>query len=61
MAGDRGLWQDTVMPKDRKKTYSDRQSQAARAKKQQQSKKKAAREDALQIAHRTMPQATEGK
>jgi hypothetical protein len=48
------------MPKDRKKTYSDRQSQAARDKKQSP-KKKEPREDLSQAAARTVRQATEDK
>jgi hypothetical protein len=47
------------MPKDRKKTYSDRQSQAARDKKQS-SKEKKTREDFDQAA-RIVKQATEDK
>jgi hypothetical protein len=47
------------MPKDRKKTYSDRQSEAARAKKQLE-KKKAPREDFSQAA-RIVREATEQK
>lgn len=46
------------MPKDRKKTYSDRQSEASRAKKQQK-KKKAPREDFSQAAARIVKEATE--
>jgi hypothetical protein len=34
----RWMWQDGFMPKDRKKTYSDHQSQAARLKKERESK-----------------------
>jgi hypothetical protein len=45
------------MPKDRKKTYSDRQSQASRDKKQP--KKKAPREDFSQTAARIVKEATE--
>ena len=45
------------MPKDRKKTYSDHQSQAARLKKEQ-SKKQAVRQDFSQSAKRTVPEAT---
>jgi len=33
MAESRALWQDAVMPKDRKMTYGDHQAQAARVKK----------------------------
>ena len=47
------MWQDVPMPKDRKETYSDRQSQAARAKKQQP-KKKAQGEDASQRRHQRL-------
>lgn len=47
------------MPKDRKTTYSDRQSQASRAKKE--AKQKAAREDSSQGAARTVKEATEKK
>jgi hypothetical protein len=32
------MWQDGAMPKDRKKTYSDHQSQAARLKKEREAK-----------------------
>ena len=32
------MWQDVAMPKDRSKTYSDHQSQAARLKKQLKTK-----------------------
>ena len=46
------------MPKDRKKTYSDHQSQAARLKKEE-SKKKAAREDFSQPAKRIVREAAE--
>jgi hypothetical protein len=45
------------MPKDRKITYSDRQSRAARAKKQP--KKKVTREDANQAAARIVKEATD--
>ena len=45
------------MPKDRKKTYSDHQSQAARLKKQQ-AKKKRPREDFSQAAARIVREAT---
>jgi hypothetical protein len=48
------------MPKDRKKTYSDRQSEAARAKKQPK-KKKAPREDFSQAAARIVKEATENR
>jgi len=41
---------DWAMPKDRKKTYSDHQSQAARAKKQVQPKKEATRQDSQGVA-----------
>jgi hypothetical protein len=47
------------MPKDRKKTYSDRQSQASRDKKQP--KKKAPHEDVRQAAARIVREATEKK
>ena len=47
------------MPKDRKTTYSDRQSEASRAKKE--AKKKAAREDSSQAAARNVREATEKK
>ena len=50
------LWETVRMPKDRKKTYSDRQSQAARAKKQPM--KKAPREDFSQAAARIVKKAT---
>ncbi len=57
-----GLWETGVMPKDRKKTYSDRQSEASRAKKQAKTpKKKIAREDFSQAAARIVREATEGK
>jgi hypothetical protein len=45
------------MPKDRKKTYSDRQSQAARDKKRP--KKKTTREDVNHTAARIVREATE--
>jgi hypothetical protein len=35
------LWETVGMPKDRKKTYSDHQSEASRAKKQPNQKKSA--------------------
>jgi hypothetical protein len=47
------------MPKDRKKTYSDRQSQASQAKKQQPKKKVAPKEDFSQAAVRIVREATE--
>jgi len=54
------LWETVGMPKDRKKTYSDHQSEASRAKKQPK-KKKASREDFSQAAARIVREATEGK
>lgn len=45
------------MPKNRKQTYSDHQSQAAR-KKKQAAKKKAIREDFSQAAARIVREAT---
>jgi len=54
-----GLWETVGMPKDRKKTYSDRQSQVSRAKKQP--KRKAPREDLSQAAARIVREATEEK
>jgi len=51
-----GLWETVRMPKDRKKTYSDHQSEASRAKKQQQ-KKKAPR--VSQAAARIVREATQ--
>jgi hypothetical protein len=53
------LWETVRMPKDRKETYSDRQSQTARAKKQP--KKKAPREDFSQAAARMVRKAPENK
>jgi hypothetical protein len=53
------LWETVGMPKDRKKTYSDRQSQASRDKKQP--KKKAPHEDVRQAAARIVREATEKK
>jgi hypothetical protein len=50
------------MPKDRKKTYSDRQSQASHTKKQaKQQKKKVTREDFSQAATRTVREATDNR
>jgi len=50
------------MPKDRKKTYSDRQSQASHTKRQaKQQKKKTTREDFSQAAARIVKEATEGQ
>jgi len=49
------------MPKDRKKTYSDHQSEASRAKKQPKKKNQASREDFSQAAARIAREATEGK
>jgi hypothetical protein len=46
------------MPKDRKKTFSDRQSQASRAKKQAAKKKATKREDFSQAAARIVREAT---
>jgi hypothetical protein len=48
------------MPKDRKKTFSDRQSQASRAKKQPK-KKAMKREDSSQAAPRIVREATENQ
>jgi hypothetical protein len=49
------------IPKDRKQTYSDRQSQSARAKKQaKQPRKKTAPEDSSQAAVRIVKQTKEG-
>jgi hypothetical protein len=48
LAIDHGLWETVAMPRDRKETYSDRQSQAARAKKEQAVKKVVPKEDAAQ-------------
>jgi hypothetical protein len=53
-----GLWETVLMPKDRKKTYSDHQSEASRAKKQPK-KKKAPREELGQAAARIVREATE--
>lgn len=53
-----GLWETVGMPRDRKITYSDRQSQAAHAKKKQP-KKKTIREDANQVAARIVREATQ--
>jgi hypothetical protein len=52
------LWETVGMPKDRKKTFSDRQSQASRAKKQPK-KKATKREDFSQAAPRIVREATE--
>ena len=49
------------MPKDRKKTYSDYQSEASRAKKRPKQKKKEPREDSSPDAARTMKEATENR
>ena len=54
-----GLWETVRMPKDRKKTYSDHQSEASRAKKQPTKKKQASREDSSQAAARIVKEATE--
>jgi len=51
------LWETVGMPKDRKKTYSDHQSEASRAKKQPK-KQKAPREDSSQTAARIVREAT---
>lgn len=59
MAASGGLWQDGVMPKNRKQTYSDHQSQAAR-KRKQAAKKKVPREDFSQAAARIVREATRG-
>ena len=56
-----GLCETVGMPKDRKKTYSDHQSEASRAKKQQTQKKKAPREDSSQAAARIVRESTENK
>jgi len=48
------------MPKDRKKTYSDHQSEASRAKKQPK-KKKAPHEDFSKAASRIVKDAAEEK
>jgi hypothetical protein len=55
-----GLWETVGMPKDRKKTYSDHQSDASRAKKQPK-KKEAPREDVNQAASGTVRELTKGK
>jgi hypothetical protein len=61
MDSDPDLWDHRAMPKDRSKTYSDRQSDASRAKKvkpatkqatKQPPKKKVPREEAGQAADR---------
>jgi hypothetical protein len=54
-----GLWETVGMPKDRKTTYSDRQSQASRDKKQ--AKKKATRADSSQAPARIARDATQQK
>ena len=54
-----GLCETVVMPKDRNKTYSDRQSEASRAKKLPK-KVKPSREDSGAAAPRTAKKATEG-
>ena len=56
-----GLWETVGMPKDRNKTYSDRQSEASRAKKQPK-KQKASREDSSKAPARfnSLNNATEG-
>jgi hypothetical protein len=48
------------MPKDRKKTYSDHQSEASRAKKQAK-KKNVPREDFSHAAARTVREATKDR
>ncbi len=52
------LWETVAMPKDRKMTYSDRQSQASRAKKQQSKKKAVPKEDFSQAAARVVRETT---
>jgi hypothetical protein len=56
-----GLWETVGMPKDRKKTYSDHQSEASRAKKQPRKKKKTSPEDLNQAAARVVKELTEGR
>jgi hypothetical protein len=53
------LWETVGMPKDRKKTYSDRQSQASRDKKQ--AKKKAPHEGVSQAPARIVREASANK
>jgi hypothetical protein len=48
------------MPKNRKETYSDRQSSASRAKKKATSKNKQPKEDVNQTAARILKEATKG-
>jgi hypothetical protein len=49
------------MPKDRKKTYSDHQSEASRAKKQPKKKEKAPHEEFNQTGARIVRESTEEK
>jgi hypothetical protein len=49
---------EMLMPKNRKQTYSDRQSQTARTKKQDAKKKSAPKRDVNQLAARIVSDAT---
>jgi len=55
------VWDTVDMPKDRKKTYSDHQSEASRAKKQPKKKEKAPGEDLSQAGARIVREGTEEK
>ncbi|MGC2450820.1 MAG: hypothetical protein WA477_24460 [Candidatus Sulfotelmatobacter sp.] len=52
------MWDTVGMPKDRKKTYSDHQAEASRAKKQPAKTKKTPGEDLSQAAARVVKDAT---